>query len=78
MWQKEYLTGEILEKQTNYWKEKLAGIPPLLEIPTDKPRPAKQTFKGSREKFQLDRNLTEKLKRLSQKYDTSLFMTLLG
>lgn len=78
VWQKEYLTGEILEKQTNYWKEKLAGIPPLLEIPTDKPRPAKQTFKGSREKFQLDRNLTEKLKRLSQKYETTLFMTLLG
>ena len=43
-WQREWMKGEVLESQTSYWKEALAGAPTILELPTDKPRPATQSF----------------------------------
>ena len=78
VWQRQYLTGELLEKQLNYWKQQLASTPPLLELPTDKPRPPIQTYNGAIAKFQLDQNLTKQLQTLSQKSGTTLFMTLLA
>ena len=77
-WQREWLSGEVLQTQLNYWKQQLAGTPPLLTLPTDRPRPSVQTFHGSTEYFQLDRELTQKLKTLSQQSGVSLFMTLLA
>ncbi|HLO85983.1 MAG TPA: amino acid adenylation domain-containing protein [Nostocaceae cyanobacterium] len=77
-WQREWLSGEVLEQQLQYWKQQLAGVPALLELPTDKPRPAVQTFRGSRETFQLSDDLSQKLKSLSQQTGTTLFMTLLA
>ncbi|MCP6762148.1 MAG: amino acid adenylation domain-containing protein [Fischerella sp. CENA71] len=77
-WQKEWLTGEVLQTQLNYWKQQLASSPPLLELPTDHPRPSIQTFQGSTEYFQLDRELTSQLKTLSHKSGATLFMTLLA
>jgi amino acid adenylation domain-containing protein len=77
-WQRQWLNEEVLETQINYWKQQLAGIPPLLELPTDRPRPSVQTFQGSSEYFQLDHELTQKLKTLSQKSGSTLFMTLLA
>ncbi|NEP13416.1 MAG: AMP-binding protein, partial [Symploca sp. SIO2C1] len=77
-WQREWLTGEVLEKQLNYWKQKLAGVSPVIELPTDDPRPAEPTFKGGVESFQLDLNLTQKLRQLSQESESTLFMTLLA
>ncbi|OYD96428.1 non-ribosomal peptide synthetase [Nostoc sp. 'Peltigera membranacea cyanobiont' 210A] len=78
IWQRQWLQGEVLETQLNYWKQQLADAPPLLELPTDRPRPPIQTFRGGTQSFQLDRNLTQKLKRLSQQSGTTLFMTLLA
>ncbi|MFL5538401.1 MAG: condensation domain-containing protein, partial [Longimicrobiaceae bacterium] len=46
-WQREHLRGEMLERQLSYWRERLAGAPELLELPTDHPRPAVQTFRGA-------------------------------
>ena len=53
MWQRQWLQGEVLEKQLSYWKEKLQGAPPVLELPLDRPRPAVQTYKGAVESFVL-------------------------
>ena len=78
VWQRQWLQGEILENQLNYWKKQLTGAPPLLELPTDKPRPATANFRGHSISFQINSELTEKLKLLSQKSGVTLFMTLLA
>ncbi|MEA5525869.1 non-ribosomal peptide synthetase [Nodularia spumigena] len=76
-WQRQWLQGEVLQNQLNYWQKQLADVPPLLELPTDQPRPSVQSFKGRSEFLQLDLDLIQKLKRLSQESGTTLFMTLL-
>ena len=78
IWQHQWLTNQVLERQLNYWKEQLAGAPPLLELPTDRLRPAIQTFRGGTEPFQLDRKLTSALRQISQESGSTLFMTLLA
>ena len=77
-WQRQYFTENILEKQLNYWKHQLAGIPPLLELPTDYPRPPLQTFRGGNVPVEIGVELTNKLKQLSQISAATLFMTLLA
>ncbi|MBZ5721324.1 MAG: amino acid adenylation domain-containing protein, partial [Acidobacteriia bacterium] len=77
-WQREWLTGEALESQITYWKQQLAGAPPVLELPTDRPRPAIQTYRGSTEKLMLPAELVEQLRALSQSEGVTLFMTLLA
>ncbi|MUG96547.1 amino acid adenylation domain-containing protein [Scytonema sp. UIC 10036] len=77
-WQRQWLQGEVLQTQLNYWQKQLATAPPLLELPTDRPRPSVQSFRGRSIFLQLDRDLTQKLKRLSQESGTTLFMTLLA
>jgi amino acid adenylation domain-containing protein len=75
-WQRQWLSGEVYQAKLNYWKQQLADAPPLLELPTDKPRPPIQTFKGSSLSYAIAPNLSEKLKLLSQKSGVTLFMTL--
>src|SRR5271157_4037856 len=75
-WQRGYLQGEVLQQQVAFWKEALAGAPTVLELPTDKPRPAVQSFQGAIEAFALPQELLERLKRLSRQQDATLFMTL--
>jgi non-ribosomal peptide synthetase component F len=77
IWQREWLQGEALEKQVNYWRQKLQGITPL-NLPTDKPRPAIQTFDGGIETFTLPEAATSRLRHLSRTEDSTLFMTLLA
>jgi amino acid adenylation domain-containing protein len=77
-WQREWLQGEILQTQLNYWQQQLADVPPLLELPTDRSRPSIQSFRGRSEFLTINRHLTQKLKRLSQESGTTLFMTLLA
>ncbi len=57
-WQRQWLAGEELERQVAYWKEELAGAPPLLELPLDRPRPAVQSFRGGRHRLSLSADLT--------------------
>ncbi|BAZ09555.1 amino acid adenylation domain-containing protein [Calothrix sp. NIES-4071] len=78
VWQRQWLTGEVLDRQLNYWQQQLADAPAVIELPTDRPRPPAQSFRGGVERFQLDRNLTQRLKQLSQESDSTLFMTLLA
>ena len=77
-WQQQWLSGEVLETQLNYWKQQLAGAAGLLELPTDRPRPLVQTFRGNIESFKIDQNLTRQLLSLSQHSGATLFMTLLA
>ena len=60
LWQRETLTNEISQKQLSYWRQELAGIPTVLKLPTDRPRSAAQTFKGSTEKIVISAALTQK------------------
>jgi amino acid adenylation domain-containing protein len=78
VWQRQYLSGEVLDKQLKYWQEQLATVPPVLTLPTDRSRPAVQSFRGGVERFQLDQNVTQSLKKLGQDQVATLFMTLLA
>ena len=49
VWQREWLQGEVLERQLAYWREQLAEVPAVLELPTDQPRPASQSYRGARQ-----------------------------
>lgn len=77
VWQRNYLQGETLESELNYWKQKLQDLP-QLQLPTDHPRPAVQTFNGAGIPIKIPATLTSKVKQLTQKQGTTLFMTLLA
>src|ERR1700741_182011 len=78
VWHREWLQGEVLDKSVSYWKEKLAGVPSLLELPTDRPRPPSQTFSGTRYPIAVSQELTESLKALAEQHNATLFMILLA
>ncbi len=77
-WERRHLQGELVEEQLAYWKRQLGGDLPLLQLPTDRPRPAVQTYQGARLPVSLSPRLTESLKALSQSAGATLFMTLLA
>jgi amino acid adenylation domain-containing protein len=77
VWQREWLQGAILEEQLTYWKERLADLP-VIQLPTDRPRPAIQQFKGAYHLLELPESLTASLKRLSRSENVTLFMVLLA
>jgi amino acid adenylation domain-containing protein len=78
VWQREQLAGEVLDRQLAYWKERLAGAPELLELPTDHPRPAVQTYRGASVPAELSPELLDRLQRLGRSEGATLYMTLLG
>jgi amino acid adenylation domain-containing protein len=78
VWQRQWFTDEVLDRQLGYWQKKLAGVPLLHQLPSDRPRPPVQSFRGGTAEFHLDRDLTEQLKQLSQRSGCTLFMTLLA
>jgi amino acid adenylation domain-containing protein len=78
VWQRRQLQGEALEGQLAYWRRQLAGAPPLLDLPTDRPRPAVQTYRGRQRTVLLPPVLTTRLKELGAGQGATLFMTLLA
>jgi amino acid adenylation domain-containing protein/non-ribosomal peptide synthase protein (TIGR01720 family) len=78
LWQRMWLQGATLEAQLTYWKQQLGGNLPLLELPTDRPRPPLQSFRGACQSLVLPQHLTEALKALSRQEGVTLFMTLLA
>jgi len=78
LWQRQWLQGEILEAQLDYWKQQLNDAPALLELPTDRPRPADQTLRGGYHYTALSLELSGKLSALSKRTGVTLFMTLLA
>ncbi len=77
VWQRQWLQSEVLEPQIAYWKQQLAGLS-VLQLPTDRPRTARQSSRGSRQCLALSRNLTDELLALSRHEGVTLFMTLLA
>jgi amino acid adenylation domain-containing protein len=77
-WQRAWLSGEALERQVGWWRERLAGAPPLLEIPTDRPRPAVMDEAGASRPFALSADTSRALLGLSRREGATLFMTLLA
>src|SRR5207244_11405121 len=64
LWQRDWLQGEVLERQLTYWKEQLADLP-TLQLPTDRPRPPIQTFRGASEPFRIEAGMAEGLREVS-------------
>ncbi|API55157.1 non-ribosomal peptide synthetase (plasmid) [Rhizobium leguminosarum] len=77
-WQRQWLSGERLQRQAQYWRDTLSGAPARLALPTDRPRPAQQSFAGASVPVVIDRALTRGLRRLSRQHGTTLFMTVLA
>jgi non-ribosomal peptide synthetase component F len=76
-WQREWLQGEVLEEQVQYWRTQLAGAPQMLELPTDRVRPAIQSYRGGYERFVLSEEVSAALKDLSRREGVTMFMLLL-
>ncbi|MBD2410736.1 amino acid adenylation domain-containing protein [Nostoc calcicola FACHB-3891] len=78
LWQHQWLSGEVLSNQINYWKTQLAGANTVLELPSDRPRPAVQTYQGSVQSLMLPQTLSASLKEFSHQQGVTLFMILLA
>ncbi|PTL76744.1 non-ribosomal peptide synthetase [Vitiosangium sp. GDMCC 1.1324] len=78
VWQRQWLKGDVLETQLAYWRKQLAGAPPALELPTDKPRPPVPSFRGGRVPVRFGPELSESLKALCHLEGITLFMALLA
>lgn len=78
VWQRDWLQGGELEKQLSYWRERLGGELPVLELPADHPRPATQSFRGEREYLQIPKPLVEALAGLGRAQKATLFMVLVA
>jgi len=77
VWSRQQLENDLV-RQTEYWKNQLQGAPALLELPTDRNRPAVQGFRGAEELMTFPVSLREDLKKISQRENVTLFMTLLA
>ncbi|HEU0054920.1 MAG TPA: amino acid adenylation domain-containing protein, partial [Longimicrobium sp.] len=77
-WQRGWLRGEVLEAQVAYWRERLAGAPPVLDLPTDRPRPATVGAAGATLRFKLSRETSDSLRALARGEGATMFMTLLA
>jgi amino acid adenylation domain-containing protein len=77
-WQRERMAGETFRRNLAYWEERLSGCPSVLQLPTDRPRPAIQTFSGARESFDLGEELTVEMQRLARSQAVTSYMVLLA
>ncbi|MET0396874.1 MAG: amino acid adenylation domain-containing protein, partial [Longimicrobiaceae bacterium] len=78
VWQREWLSGERLEAQLGWWRERMAGAPPVLELPTDRPRPAVPDPRGATLGFELPAEVAAGLRELAAREGTTLFAVLLA
>jgi amino acid adenylation domain-containing protein len=77
-WQRELLRSEEAEAQARYWEERLAGMPPVLDLPADRPRPPLHSQRGRAVRFALDRETTTALVKLARSERTTSFVVLLA
>jgi natural product biosynthesis luciferase-like monooxygenase protein len=78
VWQREWLQGEVLEQYLSYWKQQLRGPLPVLQLPTDHPRPLIQSHRGAQHTFVLSQELSQAIADLSRQESATVFMTLLA
>ena len=77
-WQRRWLRGEALEKELSYWRTQLKSAPPVLELPTDRPRPQARSYQGAHYAVSLPESLTLEVKKLCREEGATLFMVLLA
>ena len=77
-WQRTHLTAERIAAEARWWRERLAGAPPLLELATDRPRPARQSFRGAARAVHLPLDLVRRVKALAAAEGATPFMALLA
>jgi amino acid adenylation domain-containing protein len=77
-WQRERVDGDLLSELVSYWQEQLAGSPERLELPSDRPRPASQSYRGATYEFALEREFADALRALARSERASLFMVLVA
>jgi amino acid adenylation domain-containing protein len=77
-WQRDWLQGDTLQRQLDYWKGALADAPPVLSLPTDRPRPPSQSYRGATHQITLPLRLVSELYALGARHQATLFMTLLS
>ncbi|MCP4660822.1 MAG: amino acid adenylation domain-containing protein, partial [bacterium] len=77
-WQRQWLVGEVLEAELAYWRLELAGAPPRLELPWDRPRPAVLSLRGRSREIKVSEAVSGALAALSREHGVTLFMTLLA
>ncbi|WP_415835441.1 amino acid adenylation domain-containing protein, partial [Corallococcus soli] len=78
VWQRQWLQGEALDARLDYWRQQLAGAPAALELPTDRPRPAIQSFRGASLPVRLSTPVSSALKALARQEGATPFMALLA
>ncbi len=78
VWQRNYLQGQNLGRLLDYWKGQLADAPATLDLPTDRPRPAVQSFRGAAKPFALPDTLSDEVVRATRRFGVTPFMTLLA
>ena len=78
VWQHQWMQGKVASDQLDFWRQRLAGSPRVLELPADRPRPAVQTFRGTSQRVEWPLELCEGLRKLSREQGVTLFMTLLA
>lgn len=78
VWQRDWLQGETLDKLLRYWKQQLAGAPPVLELPTDRPHSPDQTHTGGIINFTVEPKIAARLRQLCQEQNVTMFMLLLA
>jgi amino acid adenylation domain-containing protein/non-ribosomal peptide synthase protein (TIGR01720 family) len=77
LWQRDWLQGEVLDELTSWWRERLAGFPVDLDLPTDRPRPATLRMRGGRRAFTTSAELADGLRSLARQERATLFMLVL-
>jgi len=78
VWQRGWLQGETLERQLGYWRERLAGAPTLLDLPTDHPRPAAQDVRGASYDWEIPASTVRSARELARSEGATLFMALIA
>jgi amino acid adenylation domain-containing protein len=73
VWQRQQLTEAAVTDDLAFWMENLRGAPPILELPSDRPRPQVLSYRGARHRFRINRSLTEAFRQLSRREKKSLF-----
>jgi amino acid adenylation domain-containing protein len=77
LWQRQSFAGEPLKKQLDYWREQLASTPAVINLPSDRPRPAVRSFRGARHAVKISEEIADKLRELGRSERATLFMTVL-